>query len=375
MRILIVTHAPLRPEFGASQIALNLGEALRAYGQDVTLWSPQPLSPNTRWWRTLPAMRARLDEFLGTAEGFDIVDCPATFVTPLASRSATVLARSTQPDLLYLRNDLTSRRPQGFKGLAYLPFEYLLTLYHITLVLRGWSRATRILCLGSLELKWMRRWFPWWRHKLACYLIAPAAGDRLELSEVRKHRVARKEDRLRFLWIGRWVAHKGRRKLLDFITQWSTARPQDTFTIAGCGPDAQRDCPVELVRSGIISIVPSFERSELGGLLARHDAGLFTSGIEGWGLSVNEMLESGMPLFATETGGVLDLKEFFNEQLLPSPPGPEIVSRVTGNSLISANYLNEFSWERIAAKYLQSVSSKLPLAEQHSDGGFAAQTS
>jgi len=305
-------------------------------------------------------MRARLDEFLGTAEGFDIVDCPATFVTPLASRSATVIARSTQPDLLYLRNDLTSRRLRDFKGLAYLPFEYLLTIYHITLVLRGWSRATRILCLGSLELEWMKRWFPWWRHKLACYLIAPSGGDRLELSEVRKNRLAWKQDQLRFLWIGRWVAHKGRRKLLDFITQWSTARPQDTFTIAGCGLDAERDCPVELVSSGIISIVPSFERSELGALLGRHDAGLFTSSIEGWGLSMNEMLESGMPLFATETGGVLDLKEYFNEELLPFPPSRKIVSRVTGNSFISANYLDEFSWDKIAAKYLESVSLKCP---------------
>jgi glycosyltransferase involved in cell wall biosynthesis len=375
MRILIVTHAPLTAEFGASQIALNLGEALRAYGHDVTLWSPQPIPVNTRWWRTLQAMRARLDEFLCTAEGFDLIDCPATFVTPVASRSATVVARSTQPDLLYLRKDLTSRRQRGFKSLASRPFEYLLTLYHITLVVRGWSRAKWILCLGSLELEWMKRWFPWWRGKLFSYVIAPSAEDRQELAEVRKSRVARKDDRLRFLWIGRWVAHKGRRRLLDFITQWNTARPQDTFTIAGCGPDAERDCPIDLLRSGRISIVLSFKRSELGALLARHDAGLFTSSIEGWGLSMSEMLESGMTLFATETGGALDLKEFFNEALLPFPPGSDMLSGITANSLISANYLNEFSWEKIAAKYLQSVCSTLPLTEQQSDSAFVEQIS
>lgn len=363
MRILIVTHAPLTAEFGASQIALNLGEALRAYGHDVTLWSPQPLPANTRWWWTLRVLRWRLDEFLGTAEAFDIVDCPATFVTRLARRSATVIARSTQPDLLYLRNDLANRRPRGFKSLAYLPFEYLLTVYHMTLVLRGWSRATRILCLGSLELEWMRRWCPWWRGKLFSYSIAPSSDDRLELAEVRKGRVPRKDDRLRFLWIGRWVPHKGRRKLLDFITHWNTDRPQDTFTIAGCGLDVERDCPGDLVRSGIISIVPFFKRPGLAALLARHDAGLFTSSVEGWGLSMNEMLESGMPLFATETGGALDLKEFFNEALLPFPPGSDYASRVTANPVISENYLNEFSWEKIAAKYLQSVCSTLPSTE------------
>lgn len=375
MRILIVTHAPLTPEFGASQVALNLSEALRAFGHDVTLWSPQPLPPNTRWWRTLRDMRARLNEFLSTAEGFDLIDCPATFVTPFASRSATVVARSTQPDLLYLWNDLTSRRQGGLKNLAYLPFEYLLTLYHITLVLRGWSRARRILCLGSLELEWMRRWFPWWRGKLFSYFIAPSPDDRLDLAEVRKGRIPRKEDRLRFLWIGRWVAHKGRTRLLNFITQWNTARPQDTFTIAGCGPEAERDCPDDLVRSQIVSIVPSFKRSEMGALLARHDAGLFTSSIEGWGLSMNEMLESGMPLFATETGGALDLKKFFNEELQPFPPMPDIISGATGNSIISENYLNEFSWQKIAGKYLQSVCITLPSAGQQSDSAFAQQTS
>lgn len=39
-----------------------------------------------------------------------------------------------------------------------------------------------------------------------------------------------------------------------------------------------------------------------------YDAGLFTSEAEGWGLSLNEMLESDMPVFATEVGGVRDLR-------------------------------------------------------------------
>jgi len=371
MRILIVTHAPLNAEFGASQIALNLGEALRAQGNDVTLWSPQPLPANTLWWRSLRAMRVRLDEFLSATDGFDLIDCPPSLITRRATRSAVVIARSTQPDLLYFRHELMGRGMRGFKSL-YLPFEFLYTLYHITLVFAGWSRARRILCLGRLELNWMRRWLPWWQHKLESYVIAPSANDQLTLREIRIARVSRTEQKLRFLWIGRWVPHKGRKRLLDFISVWNAAHPQDTFTIAGCGSGLDKEFPIERLRSGVINLVPSFKRSELGELLAQHDIGLFTSKVEGWGLSLNEMLESGMVVYATLAGGVADLRPY-HESLLEFPP--EFGSRSAkpiSHSL--TDYYDIFNWPYIADAYLNSVNCDVsnplervpdPLAQHH----------
>lgn len=375
MRILIVTHAPLSAEFGASQIALNLAEALRAHGNDVTLWSPQPVPLETRWWRSISFMRERLDEFLRSEAPFDIIDSPSTLITAKASRSATVIARSTQPDLLYLANDLMRPTWRGFKRFTYLPFEYLHIIYHTMLVFRGWSRARWIYCLGRRELQWMRRWFPWWKSKLRTYVIAPSAADRFALTEVHKARLPRGEDQLQFLWIGRWVAHKGRRALLKFVTQWNAARPQDTFTIAGCGADAEQDCPAVLLRSGVIKIIPTFTRSELPELLGRHHAGLFTSTIEGWGLSLNEMLESGMPVFATEAGGVSELREFLKEEVRAFPPKLNSVSCLRQTLALPESYLKEFSWPNIASAYLECLSPKPSLTSPQSESAYAQRAS
>lgn len=51
IRLLIVTHAPLSAETGAGQVAINLAEAFRSQGHDVTLWTPHPLPTQTKWWQ------------------------------------------------------------------------------------------------------------------------------------------------------------------------------------------------------------------------------------------------------------------------------------------------------------------------------------
>lgn len=361
MRILIVTHAPLTSEFGASQLAINLSEALRAQGHDVTLWSPSPLPEGIRWWRTIPAMRAKLDEFLKTQEAFDVIDSPAALVTRLTARSSAVLVRSTQPDLLYLKSDLNVSRVRNIRSVIRLPFELAHLLYHALRVLRGWQLAQGIMCLGTLELRWMRSRFPWWRGKLTSYFSAISDEDQLALAEVARKRNRRPLDRLRFIWIGRWTAHKGTDLLLAFVTRWTAVRPQDTFTIAGCGADAAKYCPAELLKSGVIKILPSYQRSHLAYLLSEHDVGLFTSRVEGWGLSLNEMLEAGMPVFATEAGGTKDLARFVGNELQVFPPSlPNILNALMAPTSFE-NYYQEFSWKQIAEKYSHYISAELQL--------------
>lgn len=352
MRILIITHAPLSAEFGAGQMAIQLGEALKAQGHDVVLWSPHPL-PHAKWWQSLQQMRSKVDAFIEAQESFDVIDSPATLITKRMRKSAVVVARSTQPDILYLFSDLKLPSKLNVKNTVLIPLTFLYTLFHMSLVLAGWRRASYIFCLGALEYEWMKKWLPWWRQKLVLYLNALSESDQAALAEIREQRMEHCRDSLHFLWIGRWVPHKGPDILLDFIKGWSSLRPQDTFTLAGCGVEAQKDCPANLLQTGRVKIVPSFERRELYSLLATHEVGLFTSRVEGWGLVLNEMLESGMYVFATRAGGKIDLQPFF-DTLKTFPPDPGFQPQLQ-NIRIAKHYYDAFNWSRIAMYYAASI--------------------
>jgi glycosyltransferase involved in cell wall biosynthesis len=353
LRILIATHSPLAPEFGAGQMAINLAAAFRIQGHDVTLWSPYPMPGQTRWWQglqSLQLMRTKLDEFLQTQEPFDLIDCYAPFITKQVSKSGLVVARSVQPDILYIASNLNN--PQKIKDVVLLPFSYIFTVASIFLLLQGWRRAKYILCLGSLELQWMKKWFPWWRSKLFSYNNALSKAEQLELTQIRLNRKKNETEGNRFLWIGRWAAHKGIKELVDFIVKRAASHPQDTFTIAGCGTSVEKDFPSALIQSGRLKVLPSFDRSQLSNLLANHDSGLFTSRVEGWGLVLNEMLESGMPVFATLAGGVLDLQPFFEDMLRPFPPPLQKISDELIKPTRMDDYYLTFSWEKTADNYV-----------------------
>jgi glycosyltransferase involved in cell wall biosynthesis len=213
-------------------------------------------------------------------------------------------------------------------------------------VISGWRRATHILCLGSAELDWMRRRFPSMSAKMSCYLHAPSDEDRVTLFEIRHARRRSAGEAIRFLWLGRWVAHKGPGELIRFAR--SRLKAADSLTIAGCGP--LREPPAELASLGPrIRIVPHYSRQQLGVLLSEHDVGLFTSRVEGWGLSLQEMLESGMPVLATRTGGVVDLEPWFPQSLLPL--WSESAADRTTEDPLTNGYLDRFSWRAIAETY------------------------
>lgn len=108
-----------------------------------------------------------------------------------------------------------------------------------------------------------------------------------------------------------------------------------------------------------MTVVPSFDRNQLCRLLSTHDVGLFTSRVEGWGLVLNEMLESGMTVFATNSGGVPDLKPFFKEALSPFPPKSNFVLADLAFCSEMERYYNMFSWEAIAEEYMRNVSKSI----------------
>lgn len=354
MRILLVSHPPLAAELGAAQIALQLAAALRARGHDAIAASPEPLPPGTRWWNLWRRQIQGIERLVREAGPFDVIDTPAISASARLARSGRIVVRSIQPELLYLatgiRSDVAYRpSPRALANAA-------LGLPRAAAILGGWRRASRILCLGSRELDWMRRRFPRWRPKLGLLVCALPLPERAALAAVRCGRPPFSGPGIRFLWIGRWSAQKGTARLLGWMRRRLAAHPRDSVTIAGCGPAA------EGLRSAQVRVIPEFPRAELPGLLAEHDAGLFTSDLEGWGLSLNEMLEAGLPLFATEAGGVADLRPFFPGRLLPFPPPDRdaLTALPLPPDLAANGYFERFSWARIAEDYERQVFTEEP---------------
>jgi glycosyltransferase involved in cell wall biosynthesis len=355
MRILFVVLSPLRAELGAAQMASNLADALRAQGIDAVVWSPQPVPREIPWWRSLAWIRNCIAEFVERNGPFDCVDVPPVAVSRRLARAGRVIARTVQPDLAYLWAELR----YGTRVRTVGPVDWMATavydLYVAALVVLGWMRARRVLCLGRWEFDRMRNWLPWWRAKLATYVNAVANDERVALVDLRSKRAPRADRGARFLWIGRWGAQKGADRLLEFIRSDIDPSSGDRVTIAGCGEGIERWIPTELLGTGAVRIVPSYDRRGLIGLLAEHDAGLFTSRVEGWGLTLQEMLESGMPVYATKVGAAVDLKQEFPQLIRPFPPPAPPRAMAPETTSLSAAYIARYSWAAIAKAYLDIV--------------------
>jgi len=341
---------------GASQVALNLGDALSARGHEVVIWSPQPIPPGVRWWQDWVWRQRQLESYLDEGPPFDVVDLPSIAISRRIARHAPLVARSVQPALQYFLLDAQASLGKAASAPLMTAVQLLHTARLSAAVMRGWHHASLILCLGTEEREWMRRHLPWTSSRLAHYFNAVRHEEREELSRVRRDRSTPPGPGLRFLWIGRWTRHKGTERLVRFLGRRAAARPQDSFTLAGTGSAAGDSLPAGL--RDHVRIIPSFPRSELPELLASHDAGLFTSTSEGWGLSLNEMLESGMPVFATEVGGVQDLRPYFPKTLLPFPPPLDPVLTGLHETDLSLYYQN-FTWEAIAERYEDDVLHRL----------------
>ncbi len=362
MRILIVSHPPLQRHYGAAQTALNLADALTDRGHEAVAWSPEPLPATTPWWSHWRAQRTALERHLASEDTFDVIDTPAVSLSPRVAASGFTVARSVQPDLRYMSCSIRGQ----LKGTRFLTGLWLLTSLHsfqmTVAILRGWQRADRILCLGSAERNWMSRHFPRFRGKIRSYVSALTEEERIALAAVRNSRAIRpNSEGIRFLWLGRWTRHKGPDELLAFIRERMSRHPLDTFTIAGCGEDAVATIRAQLPDTASVRVVPSYSRTELPAILAGHDVGLFTSRVEGWGLSINEMLEAGLPIYAADAGGVADLQSFLPNAIRPFPPpnSPDLLALRDSPASWSA-YFAEVNWARIGELYERDVLARVP---------------
>jgi glycosyltransferase involved in cell wall biosynthesis len=362
MRILMICVCPLLPELGAAQAHINLASALRGLGHSVRLWSPHPMPQGMHWTAELREIRRKLREtVLRAGDEFDIVDCSPHLVALARGWSRGTkpkwIARSVQPDLLYfwesLRLEAEARKVDVRRTAALATLGAGVS----ALVVAGWNASEVVMSLGSTERAWMNHAFPWLRSKLRSYENAVAEEDRSGLAAVRRHRQhSSPNGSVRYIWIGRWSAHKGISTLMRFLRERIDGGTSDAFTIAGCGPDGEKALR-PLIACGRVRVVPIFSRSELPELLAAHDAGLFTSHVEGWGLALNEMVEAGLPIYATTAGGVSEIRSVVGSFIgtFPPPHGATPPPPLTDEAF--ARYDARFRWSAIAERYVASIST------------------
>lgn len=364
MRILFVSRPPLVPELGAAQVALSLAAGVREAGHEAVAWSPETVAGEGRGGPDAGTRARRLAALLEREGPFDVLDLPAESVTAQIARAGFVVARSVQPETLYRRVEIL----EGFRRNPFSPHNVLALVRAargLAALRRGRSLSSLVLCLGSLESAWTKSRYPVLAGRVETYRIAPPPAERAALRTLRETRRPEPIGGPRqYLWIGRWAAHKGVGLLVRFLRDLESGA---RVTVAGCGRDGERALARLGPASGRVRVVPGFTRGELIGLLREHTAGLFTSRVEGWGLGLQEMLESGLPVFATRAGCVPDLEPWLGSRISSFPPGGGAASSSRG-PLDWSGYEARFDWSAITRDYLRCVEARRKTGPQAGPG-------
>jgi glycosyltransferase involved in cell wall biosynthesis len=105
---------------------------------------------------------------------------------------------------------------------------------------------------------------------------------------------------VRFLFVGQLIPRKGIAELIDAFSQL----PEGELYIAGDGP--LRPLVNRAVQGGRVTYTGQLDRPGLQRLYADSDVLVLPSRYEVWGLVINEALEHGLPVIATQAVGAVD---------------------------------------------------------------------
>lgn len=105
---------------------------------------------------------------------------------------------------------------------------------------------------------------------------------------------------VRFLFVGQLIPRKGIAELLDAFSQL----PEGELYVAGDGE--LRSLVIDAVHDGRVTYTGQIDRPALQLLYADSDVLVLPSRYEVWGLVINEALEHGLPVIATQAVGAVD---------------------------------------------------------------------
>lgn len=112
-------------------------------------------------------------------------------------------------------------------------------------------------------------------------------------------------DRPLILAVGRLHIQKDFDTLIAAARRWTAVDPAPVVAIAGDGPERERLQGIIDATGADVRLLG--HRSDIADLLAAADIAVNTSRWEGYPLSLQEVLQAGLPLVATRTGGIPDL--------------------------------------------------------------------
>jgi glycogen(starch) synthase len=171
------------------------------------------------------------------------------------------------------------------------------------------SRADLLLCVGR-EL----------RDQVAGYFPEQAGKLRILANAIDFARFAVRPDPpaepLRWLYLGRLMAHKGVLPLLEAFARVAAADPRITLTLAGAGVERDRLArrSTELGLAGRVDIVPPVPPAEVAALLHRHDLLVHASLRETFGMTVVEAIATGTPVLVARSAGPAETLAGIEEQ-------------------------------------------------------------
>ena len=160
------------------------------------------------------------------------------------------------------------------------------------------DRADALLCVGRVLHDQVAAAFPEHAGKLR---IVPNAVDFTGFA-VRPEPPA---EPLRWLYVGRLMAHKGVLPLLDAFAEVAAGDPRVRLTLVGAGPlEAELDARIAAAGlAGRVTRLPAVPPDAVTGLLHRHDLLVHASRRETFGMTVVEAVATGTPVLVARSEG------------------------------------------------------------------------
>ncbi|MEM9544092.1 MAG: glycosyltransferase family 4 protein [Cyanobacteria bacterium P01_E01_bin.42] len=320
MRILLLIHIPLKRDFGASRVQLELAEEWQKEGHIIEKFDAEDAFPRKK---------------------FSLL---ATLTQPHFSRKAIAYVREHgyKFDVIdaHQGNLPVSKNILGFSGLLVTRSVGLFPLYH---QLNCASLENIPLAnLKDIKTKIINELLTWRDRKevkycfqsyQTCDLInlpndyerqylteTQGLGNKCAvfpfgLSQSRQEKLARvfalkqKYSSLeKIVFIGTWSPRKGSKDWREIISRVRKVFPHVSFLFLGTKVDGKKIREeLQMQEDKAIEIIPNYDTEALPQLLENSTIGAFPSYLEGFGFAVLEKLAAGIPTVAYDTPGPRDM--------------------------------------------------------------------